>query len=125
MGVGRQGATVAGLDRAVHPRPAEAQFPGGEPGEAVDGAVLDLMITSSIPRPGGGRSRQGARAGQCFEKGRVTPPLQGVMVRPAAGRIGEWTGLDPSACFGVSLFGHEIVGYKGHGLVRERVLHLR
>ena len=49
----------------------------------------------------------------------------GVMVRPAAGRIGEWTGLDPSACFGVSLFGHEIVGYKGHGLVRERVLHLR
>ena len=26
------------------------------------------------------------------------------MVRPAAGRIGEWTGLDPSACFGVALF---------------------
>ena len=48
-----------------------------------------------------------------------------VMVRPAAGRIGEWTGLDLSACFGVSLFRHEIVGYKGHGLVRERVLHLR
>ena len=50
-----------------------------------------------------------------------------VMVRPAAGlgRIGEWTGLDPSACFGVSLFRHEIVGCKGHGLVRERVLHLR
>ena len=48
-----------------------------------------------------------------------------VMVRPAAGRIGEWTGLDPSACFGVSLFRHEIVGYKGHGLVKERVLHLR
>ena len=23
------------------------------------------------------------------------------MVRPAAGRICEWTGLDPSACFGV------------------------
>ena len=34
---------------------------------------------------------------------------QAVMVRPAAGRIGEWTGLDPSACFGVSLFRHEIV----------------
>ena len=47
------------------------------------------------------------------------------MVRPAAGRIGEWAGLDPSACFGVSVFGHEIVGYKGHGLVRERVSHLR
>ena len=45
-----------------------------------------------------------------------------VMVRPAAGRIGEWTCLDPSACFGVALFRHEIVGYKGHGLVRERVL---
>ena len=41
-------------------------------------------------------------------------------VRPAAGRISEWTGLDPSACFGVSLFRHEIVGYKGQGLVRER-----
>ena len=27
-----------------------------------------------------------------------------VMVRPADGRIGEWTGLDPSACFGVALF---------------------
>ena len=50
-----------------------------------------------------------------------------VMVRPAAGRIGEWTGLqvDPSACFGVSLFRHEIVGYKDHGLVRKGVLHLR
>ena len=44
------------------------------------------------------------------------------MVRPApARRIGEWTGLDPSACCGVSLFRHEIVGYEGHGLVRERV----
>ena len=51
--------------------------------------------------------------------------IANVMVRPAAGRIGEWTGLDPSACFRVSLFGHEIVGYKGHGLVRKRVLHLR
>ena len=31
------------------------------------------------------------------------------MVSPAAGRrrIGEWTCLDPSACFGVSLFRHE------------------
>ena len=48
-----------------------------------------------------------------------------VMVRPAAGRIVEWTGLDPSASFRVSLFGLEIVGYKGHGLVRKRVLHLR
>ena len=46
------------------------------------------------------------------------------MVRPAAGRISEWTGLDPSACFGVSLFRHEIGGYKGQGLVTviERVL---
>ena len=34
-----------------------------------------------------------------------------VMARPAAGRIGEWTGLDPPECFGVSLFRHEIVGY--------------
>ena len=43
------------------------------------------------------------------------------MVRPApARRIGEWTGLDPSACCGVSLFRHEILGYEGHGLVRER-----
>ena len=49
----------------------------------------------------------------------------GVIVRPADGRISEWRGLDPSTCFGVSLFRHEIVGYKGHGLVRERVLHLR
>ena len=47
------------------------------------------------------------------------------MVCPAAGLIGEWTGLDLSACFGVSLFRYEIVGYKGHGLVRDRVLHLR
>ena len=46
-----------------------------------------------------------------------------VMVRPAAGRIGEWTDLDPSACFGVALLRHEIVGHKGHGLVSERVLH--
>ena len=46
-------------------------------------------------------------------------------VRPAGGaageclhlmvRISEWTGLDLSACFGVSLFRHEIVGFKGHG----------
>ena len=49
-----------------------------------------------------------------------------VMVRPAAAEwIVEWTGLDPSACFGVSLFRHEIVVYKDHGLVRKRVLHLR
>ena len=35
------------------------------------------------------------------------------MIHPAAGGIGEWTGLDQSAaCFGVSLFRHEIVGYK-------------
>ena len=32
-----------------------------------------------------------------------------VMVRLAAGQIGEWTGLDPSACFGVSsCLRHEI-----------------
>ena len=48
-----------------------------------------------------------------------------VMVRPAAGLMCEWTGLDPSACFGVSLFRHEIVGYEGHCLVREGVLHLQ
>ena len=47
------------------------------------------------------------------------------MDRPAAGRISEWTGLDPSACFGVSFFRHEIVAYKGHRLVAERRLHLR
>ena len=62
-----------------------------------------------------------------------TPLLQkedrnGSQARPSDGRISEWTGpgLDPSACFGVSLFRQEIVGCKGrHGLVRERVLHLR
>ena len=47
------------------------------------------------------------------------------MDRPAAGRISEWTGLDPSACIGVSLFRHEIAGYKGHRLVTERRLHLQ
>ena len=32
------------------------------------------------------------------------------IIRPAAARDG--LDLDPSACFGVSLFRHEIVGYK-------------
>ena len=64
-------------------------------------------------------------AGQCTTCVRCGRCLS-EMVRPAAGRMGEWTGLGPSpSCFGVSLFRHEIVGYKGHGLVREGVLHLR
>ena len=38
----------------------------------------------------------------------------------SGGRTGEWAGLDPSACSGGFLFRHEIVGYKGQGLGRER-----
>ena len=84
--------------------------------------------TSRREDPGSGRTQTVAVTVQPEDWVQRHRRRAAVMVRPAAGRIGEWwTGLDPSTCFGVSFqsMWHEIVGYKGHGLVRERVLHLR
>ena len=70
------------------------------------------------------RSLLTGRAGDAFRSVLVTArwPRQPsrthwvlVMVRRAAGRIGEWTGLDPSACFG-SFF----VPTRGRWLYRPR-----
>ena len=61
-------------------------------GKAVTAAVR--QTAPAAPRPSRGDTAEG--------NGVMVTPV--TPVRPAAGRIGEWTGLDPSACVGVSLF---------------------